>query len=207
MKTFCKALAASFGALAVGLLLVPSATAQCGFYQRPAATHASWDGHGDQVRLVRAGLFADDDETATVVDDNSIVGFWHVKFISEGTKGIPDGTEIDAGYAQWHSDGTEIMNSAGRSPITGDFCLGVWQKLGNLKYILNHFAAAWDATGANLIGPGNIRESITLDPDGAHFSGTFTIDQYTEAGKRLAHVQGNITAKRIYPGSVPESIF
>ena len=56
----------------------------------------------------------------------TIVGFWHVKFVSEGSEGIPDGTEVDAGYSQWHSDGTEIMNSAGRSPITGSFCLGVW---------------------------------------------------------------------------------
>jgi hypothetical protein len=29
---------------------------------------------------------------------------------------------IDAGFAQWHSDGTEIMNS--HAPATSNFCLG-----------------------------------------------------------------------------------
>ncbi len=41
-----------------------------------------------------------------------IVGFWKVTFTSEGTIGIPDDTVIDSAYAQWHSDGTEIMNSS-----------------------------------------------------------------------------------------------
>ena len=58
-----------------------------------------------------------------------IVGFWKVKFISEGNSGIPDGTVIDNGFAQWHSDGTEILNSS-RPPATSSFCLGVWQKSG-----------------------------------------------------------------------------
>src|ERR1044072_6868291 len=60
----------------------------------------------------------------------SIVGFWHVDFIAEGnTNGIPDGTSIDSAYVQWHSDGTEIMNSS-RDPRTSSFCLGVWKKSG-----------------------------------------------------------------------------
>jgi len=37
--------------------------------------------------------------------------------------GIPDGVPLDDGYATWHSDGTEIMNS-GRVPKTGSF---VWE--------------------------------------------------------------------------------
>src|SRR5947208_13320831 len=45
-------------------------------------------------------------------EEVSIVGFWHVKFVSEGTTGIPDGTIIDMGFSQWHSDGTEILNSS-----------------------------------------------------------------------------------------------
>jgi len=68
-------------------------------------------------------------------DNVSIVGFWHVKFVSDGIStgipgGVPKGAEVDAGYSQWHSDGTEIMNSGGRAPNTGDFCLGVWAKVG-----------------------------------------------------------------------------
>jgi len=135
------------------------------------------------------------------------VGFWHVKFVSKGSAGIPDGAEVDAGYSQWHSDGTEIMNSAGRSPITSNFCLGVWTKVGERKYKLNHFATAWDPTGSTLIGPANIQEEVTLSADGCKFSGTFTIDQYTEAGNRLAHVVGDITGTRITVDTPSQSIF
>jgi hypothetical protein len=56
--------------------------------------------------------------------DDRIVGFWKVKFVAEGNPDIPDGTPIDDGLAQWHSDGAEIMNSGLRPPVTGNFCLG-----------------------------------------------------------------------------------
>jgi len=48
-----------------------------------------------------------------------------VKFTSKGNTaiGIPDDATIDEGYAAWHSDGTEIMNS-GRVPKTGNFWMG-----------------------------------------------------------------------------------
>ena len=71
--------------------------------------------------------------------DDRIVGFWKVKFVAEGNPDIPDGTPIDDGLAQWHSDGAEIMNSGLRPPVTGNFCLGVWQKSGCSSYKLNHF--------------------------------------------------------------------
>jgi hypothetical protein len=147
-------------------------------------------------------LQASEDSTAP-----GIIGFWHVKFITKDSPGIPDGTEVDAGYAQWHSDGTEIMNSGGRSPLTGDFCLGVWKQVGENTYKLNHFAAAWDSTGSELIGPANIREEVVLTPDRKHFDGTFTIDQYDEAGAKLAHVQGVIKGSRIEYDSGVDSIF
>jgi len=202
MKTICKMFVATCGALALGLLFVPQAGAQCGAY-KAFAKPTSWQRQTGQPRLLLAGF----PEDAATVTDNSIIGFWHVKFVSEGSKGIPDGTEVDAGYSQWHSDGTEIMNSGAHSPITSSFCLGVWKKLGDLKYQLNHYAIAWDATGTSLIGPANIRENITLDPDGLHFTGTFTIDQYTETGTSLAHVQGNVTGSKIDVETLPQSVF
>jgi len=55
--------------------------------------------------------------------DLAIVGFWKVTFVAQGNPGIPDGAVIDFGYAQWHGDGTEILNSS-RPPATGNFCLG-----------------------------------------------------------------------------------
>jgi hypothetical protein len=129
-------------------------------------------------------------------DRAPIVGLWKFKFVSKDTQGIPDGRVIDEGYATWHSDGTEIMNS-GRPPITGSFCMGVWKKTGRSTYKLNHFALSWDPTGAHLIGPTNIKEEVILDNDEDGYSGSFTIDQYDTDGHILAHVSGTLSAQRI----------
>ena len=203
MKNF-QSMVAAFCAVVLALTVAPVASAQCGGLR---SLHSGWHPQlltPGQARLITAGLEADPDHERR---DEDIVGFWHVKFISEGSEGIPDGTEVDAGYSQWHSDGTEIMNSGGRSPITSNFCLGVWEKVEHCRYKLNHFATAWDAAGEHLIGPANIREDVTVHPDHDHFSGTFTIDQYDESGNKLAHVVGKITGVRIKVGTPVTSVF
>ena len=135
-------------------------------------------------------------------DDDSdragIVGLWKVKFVSKGNTGIgiPDGAPLDNGYATWHSDGTEIMNS-GRVPKTGSFCMGVWKRTGRSSYKLNHFALSWDPTGTTLIGPTNIKEEIVLDGNENSYSGTVTIDQYDTEGHLLVHISGVVSAQRI----------
>jgi hypothetical protein len=140
----------------------------------------------------------------------SIVGLWQVTFVAKGNpaaSGIPDGAVIDMGYATWHSDGTEIMNS-GRDPATSSFCMGVWERTGYFNYALNHVTISWVPAGTNCTplagnagcfqGPGNIKEQITLDPSGQSFTGTFTIVQYDSTGKNtLATIVGTITAQRI----------
>jgi hypothetical protein len=83
--------------------------------------------------------------------DSSIVGLWQFQFISERNEMIPDGTVLDSGYAQWHQDGTEIMNSM-RPPATGNFCLGVWRRAGGSTYELNHFGLSWDMSEV-FVGP------------------------------------------------------
>jgi hypothetical protein len=128
-------------------------------------------------------------------DDVSIVGFWHVKFVSDGSTGIPDGAVVDAGFSQWHADGTEILNSS-RPPATSNFCLGVWERTGKSTYKLNHFALSSDLNG-HMVGPAEIREDVTLSKDGSSYSGTFTIDQYDTAGNLLVHIQGNVSGTRI----------
>jgi hypothetical protein len=188
------------------LMAAVSAQAQCGGLGKLGSTHTAWHPQLGQARLLRASFVTVSDPEFSH-EEAPIVGFWHVKFTSEGSKGIPDGAEVDAGYAQWHSDGTEIMNSGGRAPDTGDFCLGVWQKVGECEYKLNHFAAAWDPVAGKLIGPANIREDVKLTNDGTQFAGVFTIDQYDEAGNLLAHVQGKITGVRIEADTPPTSIF
>jgi len=122
-------------------------------------------------------------------DHAGIVGLWKVKFVSNGAT-------IDEGYATWHSDGTEIMNS-GRPPITGSFCMGVWKKTGPSSYKLNHFGLSWDPTGKTLVGPTNIREEVVLGSNENSYSGTFTIDQYDTDGHLLAHISGLVSAQRI----------
>jgi len=140
----------------------------------------------------------------------SIVGMWHVTFKSDGNNippfNIPDGAILDDGYAQWHSDGTEIMNSS-RDPATSSFCLGVWQIDGGRTYKLNHFALSWDNTGAFcvpqqgatscLVGRTNIREQVTVDPHGNTYSGTVTIDQYDTSGNLMFRLRGRVSAARI----------
>ena len=129
-------------------------------------------------------------------DGEDIVGFWRVKLISKGNTGlgIPDGTILDRGFAQWHSDNTEIMNSS-RAPSTGSFCLGVWKKVGPSRYKLNHFALAFDDTVH--LGYGNIREDVTLSQDGDSFSGSFTIANFDGEGNPGPVITGDITATRI----------
>jgi hypothetical protein len=131
-------------------------------------------------------------------DRAAIVGLWKFKFVSQGNTGIgiPDGAPLDQGYATWHRDGTEIMNS-GRAPKTGSFCMGVWKQTGRSSYKLNHFALSWDPTGTTLIGPTNIKEEIVLDGSENSYSGTVTIDQYDTEGHLLVHISGVVSGQRI----------
>jgi hypothetical protein len=124
-----------------------------------------------------------------------VVGFWYIKLTAEdnGPNGPPDGTVIDWGYQQWHSDGTEILNS-GSGPKR--FCLGVWVKgTGPSKYEINHFPIDYpDGTTVNII---NIRETITLSNDQGSMTGTFTLDVYDAGGNLLQHIAGNVEGHRI----------
>src|SRR5260370_42318683 len=89
----------------------------------------------------------------------SIVGLWKVTFTAGGTM-------VDWGYAQWHSDGTEIMNSGGRSPAAQNFCLGVWEETGPSSYKLNHVELSYDAATGPLNPIVTVREGVTVDHPG-----------------------------------------
>jgi hypothetical protein len=130
-------------------------------------------------------------------DSDSIVGFWNVTITS-------DGQVIDSAYVQWHSDGTEIMNSS-RDPRSGNFCMGVWKKVGN-SYVLNHFAKSWDSDG-NLIGPAHVRQRVRVDQGGQSYSGVFTLDQYDTSGNLLIHLAGEVSATRITVDTPPSKSF
>lgn len=167
----------SFLALAaLGTLGLASAASACG--DNAVAHPASWDGKAD------AGLFHNAD-----YEGASIVGMWDFKMTTGGNP-------FDFGYIQWHSDGTELTNSASRSPATENFCMGVWKQTGPSRYHLNHFALSYDASGA-LNARVNIKQDVVVDGRGATYSGQFTADIYSPGGALLQHVAGQVTAQRV----------
>ena len=180
-------------ALALATMVAPYAHAGCGLYS-PVRHAASWQPGNAMPRLVSAAFIIGDDDSRSEL---SIVGTWKEHWIAEGNKEIPDGTEVDTSYAQWHSDGTEVQVSGLRAPLTGDVCLGEWIKTGARTYQLNHFGVSYDATGQTIVGPARIQQWLTLDAKGNATSGKFTIDQYDEAGNVLQHVQGKVIGTRV----------
>jgi hypothetical protein len=171
----------ALSALVFAAMVAPAAHAGCGLYT-PVPHAASWQPQIASPRLVLAALTMDDEATAP--HGPSIVGTWKEHWISEGSEGIPDGTE-------------EINVSGLRAPLTGDVCLGVWKRTGARTYQLNHFGISYDPTGAHLVGPARIQQWLTIDPDGDATSGKFTIDQWDEAGNLLGHVQGKVIGTRV----------
>ncbi len=167
-------------ALAPGLWAQSSATKTgCGYYE------------GSTAKLKPAAFVEEISEGNAV-----ITGLWKFSFTAKGNANIPDGAPIDAGYATWHADGTEIMNS-GRPPMTGSFCMGAWKQVGKSTFKLNHVALSWDPSGTTFVGPANIRERVTVDTTGNHYSGTFTLTQYDTNGNVIVQILGVISAQRV----------
>jgi hypothetical protein len=177
-------------------MVSPWANASCGEASKFSGNihRQSWQG-SDSLQSGSLVRIAD--------DSDPIVGMWHVTFTAQSNEvGPPDGTPIDNALVTWHSDGTELMNSA-RPPQDGDFCMGVWKKTGNNTYKLNHFAwFANDTANApsgigNPTGPTRVFQRVTLSQDGKHYSGTFTLDAYDTSGTQIAHIVGVVAATRI----------
>jgi hypothetical protein len=119
---------------------------------------------------------------------------------------------IDNALVVWHSDKTEIMNSA-RPPQDGNFCLGVWEKTGARSYYLNHIP--WlsnDTTNApsgigNPAGPTQITERVTLSEDGKSYSGSFTLVAYNLDGTKAVTFTGVLSGMRITISTPATSLF
>lgn len=121
----------------------------------------------------------------------SIVGMWSFTMTPTAGPG-------DFGFQQWHSDGTELMNSGGRAPASENFCMGVWRQTGQNRYHLNHMALSYDPGTGQLNARVNIKEDVMLDATGNKYSGTFTLDVYDPSGAtQVAHQQGQVTAQRV----------
>jgi hypothetical protein len=197
MKTTYRTLIVASAGLMSALLLGFQANAECGRYQ-PRVAPSSWQQEIAPGQLLKAAYAIGGREDAeTRSAEPTMVGLWKEHWISKGSEGIPDGTEVDTQYSQWHADGTEMGVSGLRPPMTGDVCVGVWEKVGPRTYKLNHIGISYDSTGLNLVGEAIIRQHLTLSEKGNGISGTFTIDQYDESGNLLAHVQGTLYGTRI----------
>jgi hypothetical protein len=179
----------AIGAFALGAMLTTNAFAGCGDVLEKS-------GNPQQKTLKPIAYFQSGGSGDNSPGGADIVGMWKFTFLSKNSPGIPDGITIDWGFTQWHSDGTEITNSATRAPATQNFCLGVWKKAGPSTYRLNHQALSYDPNG-NLMGVAVIAELVTVDKSGNAFSGDFSIDVYDVKGHPLAHVQGLVSATRI----------
>ncbi len=165
-----------------------------------------------------------------------ITGLWKFVFTAQGNTGskappnalpLPDGAIVDAGFATWHDDGTELMNS-GRAPASGSFCMGVWKQIGSSSYRLNHWALSWipdyhpgqtqswsELSGGvdeafAALGPTNIQELVTVGGHGNSYTGSFRLTQYVNDGTKTPItdvsrapvafvIVGTISATRITP--------
>src|ERR1700683_5199802 len=107
MRTMFKtAITAALAMVLLGMGFVSRANAQCGgsvSLKVGGIQQQSWE---EGEALIGPASFL---QVASHTGGGAgIVGFWKVKFVAEGNAGgPPDGTVIDNGFAQWHSDGTE----------------------------------------------------------------------------------------------------
>jgi hypothetical protein len=202
MKVTHRAVTTTMSAAVVGLLLVPAASA-CDMAPQPGAALAMAQlmrDPGNPLELATPSNFTRDLSKASAKSP-SIVGMWSFQFISEGNTtrnpAIPDGTQINFGYTQFHSDETEILNAGARSPAQQNFCLGVWQDTGNFTYQVNHFALNYDAATGTLLGRIIVIEKITVSPGGTALSGTFVETVFDTKGNQTDHITGQLAAQRI----------
>jgi hypothetical protein len=202
MNATHRVITTTLSAAIAGMLFVPAASA-CGsltLLQSSFTVRQLRLDPQNPLEAVPSASLARDMGVASSGSSVSIVGMWNVEFLSKGNTThnppIPDGAMLDFGYVQWHSDGTEFMNSGGHAPATQNYCLGVWQETTRYNYVLNHFALTYTTAGV-LSGKVNIAETITLSPGGTMYSGTFTITAFDTSGKEVDRVTGQVTANRI----------
>jgi hypothetical protein len=192
---------------AAGVSMMNSASAGCGF-EPPAPTPTIRAPTMQQPSALRQMVYRPGSDGARFVltsdelgrhNEPSIVGMWRFELIA------PDGSTADDGYAVWHADGTEIQNSGVHAPPTSNFCLGVYERVGDRTYELNHFPLGWDASGQASAVAIQLTETVKLT-DNDHMTGTFTIKVYPwDSTKGLTvlssmpvqTVTGTLTAERV----------
>jgi hypothetical protein len=194
MKGKFSVFTAALGVIALGTIFAPGALAVCGGLNPPVKHPSGLQLQYGQAQLLPAALLKSVEDNN---NGNPIVGMWHVVFTEEAVNGMAVTPSIfDNSVAVWHSDGTEIMNSA-RPAQDGNFCLGVWSQTGDRKYLVNHIPWQGNDPFGNPIDGGQILEAVTLSPDGNHYSGTFKFVGYDINGNPSPTITGQLKATRI----------
>ena len=121
---------------------------------------------------------------------NSIVGTWHVAYITEGAPG-------GEAFIQWHSDGTEWEN-INHPTLSGNICLGSWKVIDAHRVFRNHFGWLYDGSGM-LTGFFNETETDELSRDGNSYTGNNELKMYDLSGNMTANLTGTDSATRIEP--------
>jgi len=142
--------------------------------------------------------------------DASIVGLWKFEMLAKSTptnkNPMPDGALVDFGTQAWHADGTELMNSGSRNPADGNFCQGVWERVGPSTFRLNHLPLAW--AGGAYLGPVKMSVVVTVDRSGNRFWGFFSETVYSasatpglefDESAAVVTITGTVTGTRMNP--------
>jgi len=170
----------AFAILLVSLLMLAGTAAHaCG---DPAAHRSMASPQVASVMMAKLGGVAVDAQ-------HGIVGLWHVTYSADGQL-FYDALDL------WHRDGTE-METANFNPIEGNFCLGLWNRVGSTVQ-LGHVGWLFDGNG-NSAGYFVLDESNTVSEDGQSYQGTFVYRAYDPNGMLLQEVDGTLNAVRLGP--------
>ncbi len=179
--TFLKTSMTTFAAAALCLFFTGTAKADCSMTRKPRAIITAPDLSAASSNHAQA-------QARGSAASTSVVGLWMVNFVSQGEI-------VDQGFDSWSSDGTEILNDD-PPPSTGNVCVGTWVKIAPSTYLLKHPSWTFDDAG-NVNGLAIIRETITVDPSGMTYKGTFTLDLVTLSGNPIQNFSGTLSATRI----------
>src|SRR2546430_5872186 len=117
--------------------------------------------------------------------DPSIVGLWRVHYFAGGQPAFQS-------FDQWHSDGQEF-EAADLGP--GVLCQGTFTQTGNTVHLF-HVGSNFDQNGA-LTGYFQEKQTLTVGPNGEHYSGTWVVKNYDTSGNFLNEQTGTLKATRL----------
>ena len=196
-------LAAGFGLIALTVAAPANATCLDGLLRQAAPSKSSTPIGAAPSAPAQSALYHPAKAPGTSLlnskrdndDGGAIVGLWEFQL---------DGAPPDFGTQAWHSDGTELMYSAGRNPATGNVCQGVWRQIGPRTYSLNHIAMGWDFGYFGLRV--HIHAVVTVDRAGNTYSGKYTAAAYAvtpenpfDESNQIGGGTGTIRGTRVRP--------